>query len=409
MEIETAATSDAPRPREQQGREKRKKPPKAKGDGTYYDEEWGQWRYRTRVTLPRSGRKIRISDTPAVNTRAAARIAMEAHKRRVIEEDLHPELALEKNRERWTLARLAEKVREHVAARQRPATARHYKDAFAAIGRHLGEDIDIATITAGRLLDLDTALRKEFSPGTTQLYMGKLRASMGLAVTWEALGKVPAFPRIKRLKQDVRYLTDAEVERLIAASPNDTFRCMVRLALVTGMRRGELIGLQWRDIQVDANGRFVKLHLTRQVSDYGIGPLKSGEARTIHVTATARAILGELRGDSEQSPVSEWVFAGRDSHVGLEAVKGWMESAMTGAKITFEANGDQQRSTDPKWHSLRHTFAVRAVRGGMHLAALKDVLGHSDIRTTMIYARFAPSDVAAQMEAIFDGASLMAA
>lgn len=407
MDIETTSEVSPPRdplvPQAREGREGRKAP-KTKGDGTYKDDS-GQWRYRTRVRLPRSGETKRISGTPSVNTRAAARALMEAEKNRAIEADKHPELALEKNRERWTLARLAEKVREHVLARQRPATVRHYRDAFAAVMRQVPEDTDITTITAGQILDIDTALRKQFAPATAGLYLAKFKAAMRLAVTWEVIPKAPAFPPIKRQKTEPRYLTDDEVDRLLRESPNDTFRAMVRLGLVTGLRRGELLALQWRDIQTDAEGRFVTLHLTRQVTLHGIAPLKSNTTRTIHVTATARAVLDDLWPDRAVPPASEWVFSGGDGGpVGIEAAKLWMAGAMDRAGISFESNANQERATEPRWHALRHTFAFRCMRGGMAITALQAILGHHDVRMTMIYARFAPSDVAAQMAAVFDAA-----
>ncbi len=55
------------------------------------------------------------------------------HKRRVIEADIHPELATERPRERWTLAQLHAQVMVHVKARSRAKTAQHYQNAYDAI------------------------------------------------------------------------------------------------------------------------------------------------------------------------------------------------------------------------------------------------------------------------------------
>ncbi len=77
-----------------------------------------------------------------------------------------------------------------------------------------------------------------------------------------------------------------------------------------------------------------------------------------------------------------------------------MPTAMERADIRF----DGLQGAEPRWHALRHTFAVHCVRAGMPLPILQQVLGHSDIKTTMVYARFAPSDAAAWMASVFDGA-----
>jgi integrase len=408
MDFETATTSDESPARDPLVQAPAdRKAPKTKGDGTYKDES-GQWRYRTRVRLPRSGETKRISGTPSVNTRAAARVAMEAEKNRVIQEDLHPELAAQKKRERWTLAQLHARVIEHVEARSRPKTVLQYGYAYAAYSAVIPPSTKIETITAGMLVDLETALRQRYAAKTANVYMSKPRASLYLAVTWGSLAKVPAFPRTTlKISADVRYLSAEEESRLyvVAATmgaamheayQGDVFPTMVRLGVLTGLRFGELCGLQWRDLQG------TDIHVTRKLGDDGISTPKHDKIRTIPLTQAALSVLNARRATVELAGiVSPWVFCRKDgSPLVLCTVKDWMPTAMERADIRF----DGLQGAEPRWHALRHTFAVHCVRAGMPLPILQQVLGHSDIKTTMIYARFAPSDAAAWMASVFDGA-----
>src|SRR5262249_1404270 len=77
------------------------------------------------------------------------------------------------------------------------------------------------------------------------------------------------------------YLTDDEEERLMKALPSDEDRTRVTVLLQTGFRRGELLGLRWRD--VDLKGGVLT-----------IPKAKNGEARHVPLTSTVRAILSHL-------------------------------------------------------------------------------------------------------------------
>ena len=178
----------------------------------------------------------------------------------------------------------------------------------------------------------------------------------------------------------------------------DLFPSMIRFAMVTGLRFGELLGLKWADVQDD------RIHVVRQLCPDGPALPKHGKLRTVYLTNASRAILDARREvQRSQALVTEWVFARNDGQpINPGTAKDWMSKAMATAGIAFSGNA----GADPRWHALRHTFAVRCASEGMPIPMLSELMGHSDIKTTMVYAKFAPSSAALWMARVFDQAAV---
>ncbi len=180
------------------------------------------------------------------------------------------------------------------------------------------------------------------------------------AVEWGLLESSP-FKKGKRLmlkenNQRLRFLTEAEIEVLLkACTPH--LKPIVETALLTGMRRGELLSLKWEQIR---NG-FIYLTET-----------KSGKARQIPINDRLAEVFREVRrGNQLKSP---HVFCDSQGRRFLE-VKRSFTSARRRAGIE-----------DFRFHDLRHTFASRLVMRGASLKAVQELLGHADLKMTMRYA-----------------------
>jgi len=186
------------------------------------------------------------------------------------------------------------------------------------------------------------------------------------AVEWGLLESSP-FKKGKRLmlkenNHRLRFLTESEIEALLKAcedlktySPH--LRPLVETALLTGMRRGELLGLQWEQIR---NG-FIYLTET-----------KSGKGRQIPINDRLHDVFREVRrGNQLKSP---YVFCDSQGRRFYE-VKRSFASACRRAGIE-----------DFRFHDLRHTFASRLVMKGASLKAVQELLGHASLAMTMRYA-----------------------
>jgi excisionase family DNA binding protein len=187
-----------------------------------------------------------------------------------------------------------------------------------------------------------------------------LRKMLNLAVDWGYLDetKVPRFkfyPEKDNLKE--RILTLDEERRLLKISP-PRLRSMIIVALNTGMRLGEILGLRWS--QVDLSSARIRVERT-----------KSGRIRFIDMN---EVLIKELLRLREGSGGSEFVFSNPGTgRPYVDAGSAW-PTACRRAEIK-----------GLRFHDLRHTFATRLVEHGVDLITVKDLLGHSTVEITQRY------------------------
>lgn len=186
-------------------------------------------------------------------------------------------------------------------------------------------------------------------------------------------GHIRAMPEIDWIKvpqPEFDFLTFEEARRLVAG-PRDEWRTMIFVAMRTGLRRGELMGLRWVDVDLDA-GRI----LVRQAWVHGqfVTP-KSGKPREVPL---GDEVIEELRiHRHERGPL---VFCDHEGKPFTTGQLMWpLERARTNAKLRPIG-----------WHVLRHTFASHLAMRGKPLKVIQELLGHSSIDTTMIYAHLMP-------------------
>lgn len=148
---------------------------------------------------------------------------------------------------------------------------------------------------------------------------------------------------------------------------------LVLTALNTGLRRGELFGLQWADLDLDRGS------LTVQGAS-----AKSGETRHVPLNSEAARVLKAWRGPAEDR--SGLVFAGAKGDERDDVKTAWRK-IVKAAKLG-----------DFRFHDLRHSFASKLVMAGVDLNTTRELLGHSDLKMTLKYAHLAPEVKAAAVE-----------
>lgn len=220
----------------------------------------------------------------------------------------------------------------------------------------------------------ETRRKKKRAPSTLNKEVGTLRQLMRKAVEWEMIEQSP-FDRGQSLQEKVcnertRFLSEEEITRLLAKC--DTWlKELVIVAIHTGMRKGELMSLTWKQIK----GGFIYLPKT-----------KNGEARKVPINEDAAAIFGVRRKRLQLK--SRYVFChetkkkDRKGHLLLYEPVGDFSTAFD--KAVKDAGID-----DCWFHDLRHTFASHAVMRGRTLKEVQELLGHKSIKMTMRYAHLA--------------------
>ena len=168
--------------------------------------------------------------------------------------------------------------------------------------------------------------------------------------------------KVKKLQEDnhkIRFLTIEEENRLYKALP-DFLKPIVTVALQTGMRKGEILNLQWNNIDFEYG--FIELLKT-----------KSGKARKIPISDKLWQVL------NNQNKNNKYVFINPET--GLPYVD---------IKKSFNKAKEEAGIKDFRFHDLRHTVATRLVEKGIDLLVVMDILGHTNIETTMRYAHPIP-------------------
>lgn len=224
---------------------------------------------------------------------------------------------------------------------------------------------------------------------TANTRMGVLQRMLSLALEWELLTAIPKIKPLKIAIDHPRFLNEDEARRLLDAAPPN-WRTMMLVALRTGLRIGELRGLQWTD--VDLKGGV--LHVRR--TDPGRPDLeasapKSGRPRTVPMTAETVTALRDWRARADTDRATKLVFPGveewRDQHDRTRARAEGSCAAAIGRAAERAKLDDWEEIT---WHTLRHTYASWLVMRGIPLRAVQDLLGHANLKMTERYAHLAP-------------------
>jgi len=206
---------------------------------------------------------------------------------------------------------------------------------------------------------------KLLSPRSVDIHLARLKRMFNLCIEW-GLCEVNPSAKIKLLRRDnkrIRYLSEEEEARLMeAATP--PLQKVIQFALHTGMRRGEILGLKWSDI--DFNTKVAIIPGTRA---------KGKRERVIPLNSVALAIIN---GFPRPLDSNELVFCNSEGGKWDRLRKHWVKAIAISKLENF------------RLHDLRHTYASRLVTSGVDLAVIKELLGHRDFETTLRYAHLKP-------------------
>lgn len=204
------------------------------------------------------------------------------------------------------------------------------------------------------------------SPGTVNRYLGALSHVFNTACRewgWIESNPMTGLSRPREPRGRVRFLEEDELERLLdacAESSDPNLYPLVELALCTGMRQGELLGLRWRDVDL-SRGRAVA------------EDTKNGERRGVPLVPRAVGLLQDLHARR------------------VERTRYVLPGPRTGEKAVFNYRAwDRAREVaeieDFRFHDLRHTAASYLAMQGASLLQIAEVLGH---KTHVMVKRYA--------------------
>jgi integrase len=222
------------------------------------------------------------------------------------------------------------------------------------------------------------------APKSILNYLGLLHAifTHGMKRDWCTQNPVSLVekPRVPR-HTDIRFLNLDELESILDATPptpmgrND--RLIFLAAVMTGMRRGEAVALRWQD--VDWNARVIRVRQNFTRGEFGT-PKSRRSSRAVPL---ANRLADELQKHFSTTPYSgdlDLVFAHPATGNVLDPSK---------LRKRFQLCARSAGVRPVRFHDLRHTFGTQMAAAGAPLRAVQEWMGHSDHRTTLIYADYA--------------------
>ena len=167
---------------------------------------------------------------------------------------------------------------------------------------------------------------------------------------------------------EMKVLTQAEIVRLLNQAYDEGYYEMFLLELTTGMRRGEILGLKWRDLNLETG----ELNIKRQLTTKGISvPKTKSSIRTILLPPDMLELLQNMKKNAN----CEWIFP--------SPVKEGEPRNPTAITKRFRIMLERAHCKHVRFHDLRHTFATMALENGMDVKTLSAMIGHVSSETTL--------------------------
>lgn len=266
----------------------------------------------------------------------------------------------------------------------RPGTFGRYEEATRIHVKPTLGKVRLSRLNALQLQKLyRTKIDEGLSARTVQIIHATMHKALKQGVRWSLIPRNAAESATppRAVKQAIQPLTQEQMRTLLTAVQGDKLEALYVLACTTAMRSGELIGLQWRDVNLEAG----TLRVNRSVSNSGLNPPKtSAGRRTIRLSKLAVAALKTHRINvAREGRIAEWVFStSKGTPLSRHNVhnRSW--------KPLLQRTG-LPHST--RFHDLRHSCISLLLSKGVPIKVVSEMAGHSDVSITLsVYGHVLP-------------------
>ena len=381
---------------------------RASGEGSVYQLADGSWRGVVDLGWHGGRRRRRYvrSRTKAEVVRETRRLAAEAEAGR-LRPDRAPTVA------GW----LDRYLTEVAASKVRPSTLDRYRQEVRLyIAPGLGK-VRLDKLTPAQVSDFYRDQLQRLSPGSVRRLHALLRRSLTVAVRWQVINwnPVTAVDPPSIATAEVQPLSVEEVRRFFAAVRGDRMEARWLLAVMVGMRQGEVLGLSWEDVDLDE--RTVRVRQALQYrSGHGLQLVPPKTTRSRRMVPLPDVLVRALKLRREQQ-AAERATAG-------ELWEEWGLVFTTKVGTPWSPRNDYRNFRQAleaaslcraRLHDLRHTAASLMLSQGVPARVVMQTLGHSQIGITLnTYSHISPElsrSAADRMQALLseDGESVMAA
>jgi integrase len=357
-------------------------------DGSYLPHKCrGSWSYYVDVGRDHRGRRRQLTKGGFL-TRAAARAAL----RQLLEEvhggasnDAHT-LTVVRYLEEWLAGKRAlrpstlKSYREHLDHHLLPHLG-HFK-LRELQARHIDEMLNKMTTGGGRAL----------SNGSLRRVHSTLRTALNAAVRRRLIPYNPAvaveLPTVDY--KEVRVWTSEQVATFLESCQSDRLYPLFHLVVVTGMRRGEVLGLRWQDVDLDHGLLTIRQQVVQLAGQLHVGPPKTKSGyRTVPVDALTVEVL-RAQQEAQRQDHAAWGDAWQATdHVFTRSNGSLMQPNLVTRR--FRELSATAGLPIIRFHDLRHTSASIALAAGVAMKTVSDRLGHSTTAITAdLYTHVVP-------------------
>lgn len=260
---------------------------------------------------------------------------------------------------RITISEFRSHLRAILEGTLAPGTVEIYDRALSSLESTIGNR-PLKSINPFQVDTFKAKRSKEVSLTTVHIEFRTLKAAFSRAVAYGFVEQNPFLltKNISLPQRDPSFITKEDFARLLAVVDCPQMRAIILLAVCTMMRQGELVNLRWSDVNLQSG--VIRLPAR-----------KTKTPRTVFLNRSALKVLASLPRNSE------YVSTGASG------------KKLCGRSVSRKFKKYARAAGLPEsihYHSLRHTGATWLVQNNVPLPYVKDVMGHANISTTMVYA-----------------------
>lgn len=273
------------------------------------------------------------------------------------------------------------------------STVAHYTD---MVGRYVTPVIGQIKLTTLAPMHVRRVIAQLQTDGravsTIHNVYGVISAAMTAAIEAGLIKENPAsrMKLPKRTRTDFHVVDREQIPAFIAAAQEDVNGAALIFLLYTGLRTGELRGLQWADVDLDA----ATINVRRQIASHGkptVTPPKYSSTRLIQLPPQAVALLRQQRKDQAAARLAagdRWESGELVDDLVFRSARGHYLAESVLVKATH-AVGARIGIPELHPHDLRHSYAVAALRSGVDVKTVQHNLGHRNAAMTLdVYAAY---------------------
>lgn len=247
-----------------------------------------------------------------------------------------------------------------------------FRLAFTHFQNCIGDPF-LSNITGRHIESFTSYLVSKTSSTTANIYFRSLSSAFETAKRWQYIPQNPFKEAVKPRPAQTApvYFTREQFRKLISVVGDETFKELLYFAVMTGMRRAEILQLQWKDIDLER-----KLLLVCNSERF---TTKTKRSRGLPVNDS----LLEMLRLKKANRTSEFIFEKEGRPFNAEYVSKRLKKYVRKAELPESLH----------FHSLRHSFASWLVEDGVSIYEVQKLLGHQSVSVTQIYAHLQPEQL----------------